>query len=578
MATIEPVRRCSNARLGLFIAVAAGFGFLVVWQLFSVQVLRSDYYQGRASQIQIKSYEIEAPRGLIWAHNGDQLAPLVLNERRWLAFSDNLFLDNDDDVNDLVGTLNLYQIDVSQETIAKLASDDRHAYIVLARGLTDDQKESIQATKTGGIFFQKQAIRFYIEQNLAANVLGFLNRDSVGQYGVEQQFHDRLVGQPGFVKALTDVRGVPLTLEESNVRTAPIPGEDIVLTLDIPLQRVAEESLAATIKNTAAVGGNLVVIDAANGAVKALANYPGFNPGLYQQTDRSDFINEAISYVVEPASTIKTLTMATALDQGVVSIDQTFNNPDSIYVDGHRIRNFTDADSGPTALEDILIESLNTGSTWLLQQLGGGDFSPEGRQILYDYFSQRFRLGQKTGIDLPGEVSGQVHRPDEGPARDLRYSNMTFGQGLTATTIQMAAAYGAIFNGGDYYRPFVVEKVGDQTIEPTLVRPSILEPKTIASIRTLFERMGQESYSDIQHPQLDISAKTGSGQIAAAGGYLSDVANGLIAGYVSSGQKTYVIVVVVNRPSVRYAGTQGAGPVFRDIVRHFINTGRAIND
>ena len=569
----KPSPFCSLSRLRAGWWLVIGFFGLVFWQLFWLQVIQSDRYRNWADSIQVKSYEIEASRGLIYAHNGDQLAPLVLNERRWLIFADTGFVR---DVDEVVRVLEANQVDISADEYDRLKSNSR--YVVLERGLTDERRQAIESTGIRGIYFQKQNIRAYTEGQLAAHILGFLNRDSVGQYGVEQQYNDILTGQPGFVRALTDVRGVPLTLDEDNIRVAPSAGADLVLTIDIPLQRVAEQSLAKWVQSTSGLSSSVVVMEADTGAIRALANYPSFDPAAYASTPTQDFINDAVSSALEPASTIKTMTMAAALDEGVVKLDDDYSDKPYVVVSGHRIHNAVDPEIDNPTMTELLIYSLNVGSVHLLAQLGGGELNLVGRQALYDYFTDRFRFGQPTDIDLPGEATGQIHPPDQGFGRNLRYANMTFGQGMTVTPIQLAAAYSAIFNGGAYYQPQVVEQISDQVIEPQLVVEDVIKPSTHAALRVMFDRMGESKYGNVQYDGLEISAKTGTGQIASpTGGYIEDEYNGLIAGYIKGPTKTLVIVVVVEQPQVLFGGRYAAGPVFYDLVHYLVRTGKAVN-
>ena len=577
MADIPPKNKpgsfCSLSRLRMGWWLVVVFSGLVLWQLFSLQVIQSDRYRDWADRIQVKSYEIEASRGLIYAHNGDQITPLVLNERRWLVFSDTDFVE---DVDEVVRALTASQVDISPSEYTQLNSDSR--YVVLERGLTDAQKGAIEEADVRGVYFQKQNIRSYTEGQLAAHALGFLNRDSAGQYGVEQQYDEVLTGQPGFVRALTDVRGVPLTLDRNNVRVAPVAGSDLILTIDVPLQRVVEQTLVEWVESTDGLSGSVVIMEAETGAVRALANFPTFDPAAYTTTPTRDFINDAISSALEPASTIKTLTMATALDKGAVEINDYFSNSPYVVVDGHRIHNAVDPGLDSPSMTELLLYSLNVGSIHLLSQLGGGELNLTGRQAIHDYFTGQFRLGQPTGIDLPGEAAGQLHPPDQGFARNLRYANMTFGQGLTVTPIQLAAAYSAIFNGGAYYQPHVVEQIGDERVEPKLVADDIIKPSTYAALRVMFDRIGEVRYDNIQYDGLEISAKTGTGQIASPeGGYLEDEYNGLIVGYIKGPAKTLVIVVVVEQPQVLFGGSHAAGPILYDLIHYLVRTGKAVN-
>ena len=495
----------------------SGFCLMIIYQLFSIQFLQAERYRDLADRSQVKSYQIEASRGHILAYDGDDVVPVVVNQRRWLLFGDTKFIS---DLDLLVETLAKYDIEISQAKYQKLQTNSR--YVVLKRGLTDEKKAALEATKLKGIYYQKQSIRDYIEDDLAAHVLGFLNTDSKGQYGVEQYYNQQLTGQPGFAKVLTDVRGVPLTLSEDNIRVPPVDGSNITLTLDVPLQRAAEIALGQGIAKTSSISGNVIILDANSGAIKAMANYPTFNPAEFATTESKYFINASVNHVLEPGSTIKMMSMSTALNEGAVAADDSFYNGLYKVADGHQIRNVLDRYQGQQSMTDVMRLSLNLGTVYLLEQLGGetspdyrgtqARINPKARQILYDYYVNRFRFGQPTGVDLPGEVAGTIHPPDERDGPNIRYANMTFGQGMTVNLLQLAVAYGAIFNDGAYYQPYIVDRIGANKVEPRLIANDILKPTTTTSIRLMMEEVGRRVYPELQYQSLEVSAKTGTGE------------------------------------------------------------------
>ena len=199
------------------------------------------------------------------------------------------------------------------------------------------------------------------------------------------------------------------------------------------------------------------------------------------------------------------------------------------------------------------------------------------RQIWHDYLVNKFRFQQKTGISLPNEVSGNVHPPDLIDAPNHLYATSTFGQSITVTPLQLAAAYAAIFNGGDYYQPYIVAQVGDEVRQPKQIGQSILTPKAFEDLLVLMSAISKGYFlSDLQYEGLEISSKTGSAQVVdfERGGYIDDVANGLMVGYIKNQRSTLIILVVVKEPQVLYAGPFGAGPIWKGIARNLISLGR----
>ena len=566
----------SSARLNLIWGIFVVCFVVVCFRLFNLQIIRHDEFLSQANAVQIKSLEIEAERGSIYAFSGNRKVPLVINERRWTLFSDTEFIE---DLPRLILNLDSLDIDLTPKKIAELQSDSR--YVVLQKGLTDKERlEILNGLNQKGVYFQKQSIRQYLEGDLASQVLGFLNDDSEGQYGIEQFYDRNLTGVPGRLSATTDVRDVPLLFVEDNVLIEPQAGEDVILTLDIPLQRLIELQLEKGIKGVDAKGGTVIVLDAETGGVLAMANYPNFNPANFREADIGDYTNDAVESILEPASVLKVLLMATALDQGVIGIDENYYNPKNQLIDGHIISNFVYHKEGYLPVTDILSRSLNTGSIEILKRLGKNgpknQIDLEDRQVLYDYYKQNFRLAQKTGIDLPNEVAGFVHPPDQPWSPNHLYATMTFGQSITVTPLQLAAVYAAIFNGGNYYQPHITAQVGDEARQPKLLAGNILKPQTILDLRSLMVTMGQRNLNPVQYDKLEVSAKTGSAQVVdfVNGGYIDGVSTGLMIGYLKSEQQTMIIAVIIEEPQVGIAGFYAARPIWIEIVKNIVALGR----
>ena len=572
----KQLRTYSVTRLRFILGLLLAVFIIIIIRLFYLQIIRYDHYINQAEASQIQSLEIEADRGGIYAFNNNKIVPLVLNEIRWTMFSDTKFIE---DVDALISALEDLNVDLTDQQKEQLNSDSR--FVVLETQVATKRKNYIvKNLKLRGVYFQQKAIRQYIEGDLASHVLGFLNNDSEGQYGIEQYYHQQLTGIPGQLHITTDVHDNPLLFIEDNIRIPPQSGEDIVLTIDVSMQRMIEDELQKGIENIDAVGGTAVLLDADTGAVLAMANRPTFHPAKFGQTEVSLYPNKAVESILEPASTIKVLTMAVALNEGVVDPNDSYNNPASQVIDGYAINNLLYYPPGFTPVTEILPLSLNTGSIEMLKRFDkdGDDTQIDlgDRQIMYDYFTNKFRINQTTGIDLPNEIKGYVREADYPWAPNHLYANMTFGQGLTVTPIQLTTLFGAFFNGGKYYQPYIVDRIGEESVKPTLLAEDILEPEALADLRELMVNMGNRgALQEVQYRGLEISAKTGSAQVADLenGGYLEDVSNGLMAGYIKSDSRTLALVVIIEDPKTHIAGAFGARPVWMEIVKNIVAIG-----
>jgi cell division protein FtsI/penicillin-binding protein 2 len=367
------------------------------------------------------------------------------------------------------------------------------------------------------------------------------------------------------LKAITDVNGVPLVSNEDNIIKDPVPGERTRLTLDIGMQMKAESILKKHLPEVNSKSGSVVIMDPNNGAVKAMANYPTYNPREFSSvSDISVFTNPSVSEPLEMGSIMKTLTVAAALNEGAIKPNQTFYDNAKFTIDGALITNVEGYDSPQTrSISDILKYSLNTGAVWVLQQLGGGEINEHARTTLHKYLTEHYFFGQKTGVEQGYEAEGIVPDPVDGFARDLKYANVAFGQGITVTALQFASAFSATINGGTYYQPHLVDGSKDKYIK----NKDAIKPVVSKQLRRLHENTVKDWYTFIERDGYRIGGKTGTAEIAdPSGGYREDLFNGTFIGYVGGDKPEYVAIVKVDEPRISgHAGFEAAAPLFGKI-------------
>ncbi len=549
---------------------------------FYVQVIRYGYYHKAATTEQFKQYEIAPRRGTIKAYDGTTQVPIVLNQKLYTVYADPTFIKNPQDVAGVVAQT----IGGDVGDFTKDLSNQNTRYVVLAKKVPADKKDKLLSHKYPGIGAQEQDYRTYPQGSLASQLLGFVSNDGQGVYGIEQALNQELTGEPGQVKAVTDARGVPLVATGNNVETQPVPGSDLVLSVDIGIQHQVEQVLAKRVKAVHAPSGSVVVMDPNTGAIKAMANYPTYDPSNYGSVSDSNLFNDAaVSHPIEVGSIMKTLTTAAALDRGVIQKDTTYYDPASWTVDKFKITNIEeDGGAGAKSIAQLLNLSLNTGAVWELMQMGGGQLNRQGRDIWYDYMTKHFMLGKQTGIEQGSseyENPGIVPSPENnGAGISLTYANTAFGQAMTATPLQMAAALSSVLNGGTYYQPTLIAqtvspdgKVTDH--QPKVIAKDVVKPQVGADLQGLMEYVVQNHFitPPFDQNKYAVGGKTGTAQVAKPdGGYYDNVFNGTYLGFVGGDKPQYVIAVFVNRPTVAgYAGTGAAQPVFVDIAHMLIN-------
>ena len=556
--------------VGLFVL----FSIFTV-RLFYLQVIRHGYYVAEANKVQVSKETIPASRGQIYAMDGNNPVPLVLNETVYTVFADPQEIE---DAGKIKAALNR----VAGGNVVKGFDDDLGSkelrYVVLARQVSRDQAEMLKKEDLAGVGFQAADRRVYPEGSLAAQVLGFVNSEGNGQYGVEGKLDDRLRGAPGRLQAVTDVRRIPLTIGHDDIRQPAKDGDDLVLTIDRNVQSYAEQALKIGLERAKATKGSIVIMDPNNGEVMAMANYPTYEPAKFNEvTDAAAFNNGVVSEPYEAGSVLKTLTVGTGLDTGAISPNDTFNNTGVVYVDGEDFRNVEEDPINPAAtMTDILRYSLNTGVIYVLQQMGGGQVNRQARETFYDYLVNHYRFSKLTGIDLAGEQPGVVNRG----GNNVDYAAMTFGQGMDVTMIQSASAFSAAINGGTYYKPHVVKGSLDgsdvRENKPEVVATNVLSAKTSAELRDMIWQGRKQGFFGKFDPDgYKVGGKTGTSQVIdpKTGKYSDDNSIGSYLGFGGVDTPRYVIMVRVEDSKLTggYEGTTAAGPIFNDVSNWMLN-------
>ena len=561
----------------LALVLATSFA-LIVGRLFYLQVIRHQHYVGLASKEQVKKYEIPAKRGMIYARDREQLVPLTMNQEVYTVFADPKFIQSAQkkggaDPRRIAETLrSVAGGELVTDRLEADLTDSNTQYKVLARGVSLRQAELIKAKKLRGIGFQKVARRVYPEGGLAAQVLGFVNGEGKGQYGIEGYMNESLTGKNGLLKSVTDIANVPLSIGRDNIRQNPVNGTSYALTIDRSIQAKAEEALAEGLKQAGATDGSVMVMDPNNGHVLAVANLPSYNPSEYTKvTNASAFVNGATMVPFEPGSVMKTFTVATGLDKGVINPQSTYYNSDAVRVGDRTITNAAKGHTGTIGIQTALNYSLNTGMVHIAQRLGDNKQITQGaRDTIYDYFHGRLGLGQKTGIELAGEQAGTFHAPNTPQGNAVRFSNVVFGQGLDVTMVQMCAGFSAIVNGGTYHQPTIIAGTvnSDNKLvkaSPKPARSGAISPQASRQAREMIHQ-ARVQYTKDDKPGYYIGGKTGTSQTLENGQYVSSQTIGTYIGFGGNhNQSKYVIMVQVSGKKMNLEGNKHAMPIFTDI-------------
>jgi cell division protein FtsI/penicillin-binding protein 2 len=379
------------------------------------------------------------------------------------------------------------------------------------------------------------------------------------------------------------VNDIPLSLGDENVEVPAQDGESLVLTLDENVQRESEKALKDIYEEYQ--GGirhaSVVVMNPQNGQVYSMANYPTFNPQeYYKVTDGSLFTNTPTDSPYEPASICKTFTYATAIDQGRIRPDDTYVNTGHTQVEDITIQNAGGSmrQLGSITFQTALNYSLNTGSVEVLRRIGNNSIDEGARWTLYNYLTDNFSLGKATGVGLY-EAPGTIISPAEQEGNAVRYSNMSFGQGMNLTMVQVAAGFSSLINGGDYYTPTVVAgKYEDGKIIREEQKPSVR--KTISSgtsteMRKMLREVRGENGGKDDLPGYRVGVKTGTAETInpKTGQYWSGKTNVGALGFggenSDSALPSYVIMIRLDGETLLW-GSLDAIPVFTELSNYML--------
>ncbi len=420
-----------------------------------------------------------------------------------------------------------------------------------------------------GFHLEWEVFRYYPEKTMLSNVLGFSNMENVGNYGLEGYFNSYLQGQDGFLLGdKGSYRGEKIIIDKREYQ-APVNGNNLVLTIDYGVQTSVCQKLEEAQKKHQFSSGSIIVMNPKNGQIVAMCLWPGFDPNNYQEVEESSlFDNTAISHQYEPGSVFKTITMAIAIDQGKITPKTLYTDYGQINIKGwpKPISNSDFSTKGGHGLVDmnyVLENSLNTGAIFAANQVGPQMFS--------DYL-KKFGFNDRTGIELSGEVSGNIKNLLVNNVKDIDFTTASFGQGIAVTPLQMISAYSAIANKGVLMKPYIVDEITDdqgnviKKTEPQIVRRVISEEtaETVSAMLVNVVENGHAKRSQIEGYY--IGGKTGTAQIPSPrGGYLSGQYVHNFLGYGPIEDPEFVLLVKFDNPNTSVFAEGTVVSVFGEI-------------
>ncbi len=528
---------------------------LIIYQIFCLTIKNHDMLIQFANRQQNLVIEVEAERGSILDRNGKEFAtnlkvPSIYVVPRLIPDKDRVEI-----AKELSQILNL------DEAFIKDRINRDKSFVWLKRRTSIKEADEIQKLKKGYLGITYGPKRFYPHGEMLSNVLGFSNIDTVGVEGLELLYNQKLSGRNGFRYTKRDALGREMIAFEEKTIPA-VNGARLILTIDQHIQYLTEQALDEAYLKNHAESAIAVVMNPKTGEILAIASRPTFDSNHIGNSSADQRRNRPITDIFEPGSVFKIVTVAGALNEGVVTVDDKFDcengewqvRPRRVIHDVHKY--------GVLALPEVLIKSSNIGTVKIAMKMGD--------KKLYQYI-KNFGFGEKTGIDFPGEVNG-ILRPPEKWSK-ISITSIPFGQEVAATAIQMLRAICVIANGGHIVKPYLLKEIQDgdgitlQTKEPVISEP-ILKPEVVQTMTQILERVVSEGTGDrARIDGIRVAGKTGTSQkLEPSGVYSHSRFVGSFIGFAPAENPQLAMIVSINNPHPYYYGGTVAAPVFKEVI------------
>jgi len=535
---IHPLRH--SIVLGTLLLSAA----LLVWRAVDLQVTDSEFLQGQGDARHLRVVEIPAHRGMITDRNGEPLAISTPVDSVWVNPQELMTAHAE-----WPRLAKLLALDID-ELQQRLMTRQSREFVYLKRRLNPDLAQQVKALGIPGVFLQREYRRYYPAGEVAAHVVGFTNVDDEGQEGLELAYNDWLQGTSGSKRVIKNRLGYVVEDVESIV--APEAGRTLQLSIDRNIQYLAYRELKTAIRDHRARSGSIVVLDAKSSEVLAMVNQPAYNPNNRDTLKSSHLRNRAVTDVFEPGSTVKPFTVAAALESKKYLPGSAISTTPGYYRVGRDmvrdIRNY-----GSLNLTEILEKSSNVGASKLAMSL-----APEK---LWDTFS-RVGFGSLTHSGFPGEVSGLM--TDHWNWSEIEQATLSFGYGMSVTSLQLAQAYTVLANGG-LLTPASFLAFDDVPEQQERVMDEAVARRVLKMMEAVVSETGTGARADVAGYR--VAGKTGTVHKSDVGGYSEERYLSLFAGMAPASDPRLVGVVMINEPRTEaYHGGQAAAPAFSKVM------------
>lgn len=552
--------KIKDLRINLIVIFVFIIGGLFLCRLFVLQIEQGNFYKAIAQGQQVQLSEIEGKRGYVYFSNGEILA--MNKDEPYLFISPAEIEDNKKAIEEI-----LKIIDVEESFLLSLLEDENSFYKIVKKEIGKEKADKIKSLKLKGLYIGNDTKRYYPAEKTGSQIIGFVNQDKIGQYGIEEYYNETIKGLSSLEKSERN----PFSFSFKGTNNDALDGDNLTLTIDYNIQFVAEELLEDGIEEYDAEGGNIIVMNPNTGAIIAMAQQPNFDPNNYGNSDGKYFKNTSIQEIFEPGSIFKPITMAMAINDGAVTAETKYtDNLGYVQYPTNRVSNYSNKAWGEATMTKVLERSINTGVIFAEKELGHKSF--------YNYL-EKFGIFEKTGIDLSGEVvsaNNEIKNALKSNV-DISFGTASFGQGIAMTPLQMINSFSAVINGGTLYKPYVVKKINNQVIEPEAIRENIISKEASTELKKMLISVVENGFGHLA--KIDgywIGGKTGTSQIPYSSiginkaGY-SEQTWQTFMGFAPALDPQFIILVKLNNSKKIKTSEYSAVPIFNKLANYILD-------
>ena len=536
-------------------------GGLLLSRLFSLQIIQGNYYKAQATGQQNYIFEEEGKRGYVFFKEGEILA--LTKDTPYIFVSSEEIVDKEKTAEILSDLIN-----IKKEDLVKKMSIKGSYYQVILREVEDELAKEIKDLKLKGVYIGYDKKRYYPNEEMASNIIGFINAEGTGQYGIEKYYNNILKGEKKTQKRENNPWNFIFSFSEKK----SLDGASLTLTLDYNVQFMAEKIIKSGVEKYKAKSGEIIVMEPFTGEIIAMAQYPNFNPNNYKKESYNLFQNNSVQKFFEPGSIFKPITMSMALNEKTITPNTIFeDNKGYVMYGNYKVSNFSEKAFGKTTMTEVLEKSINTGVIYVENTVGHKSFMN---------YIDNYGLLKKTNIDLAGEVASENKELAKAYQQkiEVTFATASFGQGINMTPLQITTAFSAIANGGNLVKPYIVKEISNnnktEETKPEIIK-KIISSETSMDLKKMLVSVVENGFGKSGKVNgYYIAAKTGTSQIPwsnlgiSKSGYSNETWQSFL-GFAPAYDPKFVILVKLDSPET-LTSEYSAAPLFRDLADYIL--------